>query len=43
MEKQKEAPKTNGTTNVSLSLPAPTPLPLPLPAVPVLAGKNSPF
>lgn len=42
-EMQKEAPKANGTTNVSLSLPAPAPAPLPLPAVPVLADKNSPF
>jgi hypothetical protein len=39
MEKQKEAPKT--TSNVSLSLPAPTPIPVP--AIPVLAGKKSPF
>lgn len=41
METPKEAPKTTGTTNVSLRLPAPAPIPLP--AIPVLADKKSPF
>jgi hypothetical protein len=41
MEKPKDTPKTDGTTNVSLSLPAPTPLPVP--PIPVLADKKSPF
>jgi hypothetical protein len=38
---EKEAPKTDGTKNVSHSLPAPAQLPVP--AIPVLADSKSPF